>query len=113
MGSETHAQANVQTDVEFGKREIRNALQRSLDNAEVTNLPNNDIEFEQGTKCMKLSEFTYQVMIVVWLPIYQLRLSIYEVATDPISVIFIQSFFMQVNMHDSLYSLGLRLAWQL
>ena len=61
IGNETNAQANVQIDVKFGKRGIRNALLKSLDNAEVTGL-NNDIV--QGM-CMKMSEFAYQVMIVV------------------------------------------------
>ena len=64
MGDETHAQANVQINVEFGRRGIQNALLRSLDNAKVIYLSNNKEFIEQGM-CMKLSRFTYQVMIIV------------------------------------------------
>ena len=60
MENQTNAQANVQIDVKFGRKGIRNALQRSLDNAEVIYLSNNKAFIEKGV-CMKLSEFAYQV----------------------------------------------------
>ena len=48
MENETNAQANVQIDVKFGRKGIRNALQRSLDNAEVIYLSNNKAFIEKG-----------------------------------------------------------------
>ena len=60
--NETNAQANVQIDVKFGKKGIRNALQRSLDNGEVIFLSNNKAFIEKGV-CMGLIEFAYQVLI--------------------------------------------------
>lgn len=35
IGNETHAQANVEINVNFGQRKIRNALVQSLNTAEV------------------------------------------------------------------------------
>ena len=52
-GNETNAQANVQIDVNFGRRGIRNALQRSLDSAEVIFLSDNKAFVEKGV-CLKL-----------------------------------------------------------
>ena len=46
--NETNAQANVQIDVKFGQRGIRNAMQRSLDTAEVVLLSNNKEVIEKG-----------------------------------------------------------------
>ena len=94
IGNETNAQANVQIDVEFGKKKIRNALQQSLDDGEVTYL-SEDIDSEQGV-CMKLIEFAYTKNDCSMITNQDY---IYEVATDPISVIFIQSFFMRADQH--------------
>jgi hypothetical protein len=51
MKNATNAQANVQIDVKFGQRGIRNALKRSLDSAEVIYLSNNKAFIEEGV-CM-------------------------------------------------------------
>ena len=51
MENQTNAQANVQIDVEFGRKGIRDALQRSLDNAEVIYLSNNKAFIEKGIVC--------------------------------------------------------------
>ena len=48
IGNETNAQANVQIDVTFGRKGIRNALQQSLDNAKVIFLSNNKVFIEKG-----------------------------------------------------------------
>ena len=56
--NETNAQANVQIDVNFGKRGIRNALNQSLDGAKVIFLSNNKAFIEKGV-CLKLIEFAY------------------------------------------------------
>ena len=42
IGNCTHAQVNVQIDVEFGREEIRKKLRESLDKAEVTWLSDNN-----------------------------------------------------------------------
>ena len=59
--NQTNAQAIVRLDVMFGRKGIRNALQQSLDNAEVIYLSNNKAFIEKGIGivCMKLSEFIY------------------------------------------------------
>ena len=49
IGNETNAQANVQIDVKFGQRGIRNALQKGLDSGEVIWLSSNKEIIEKGT----------------------------------------------------------------
>ena len=55
MENQTNAQANVQIDVQFGRRGIRGALNKSLDTAEVVWMSDNKEVIEKGVYLVSLS----------------------------------------------------------